>query len=173
MRNLLFVSLHTRAVLRLLPPSRSQVVDLRTNFTRCSYGGMPFASLHESVLPGFLASFERVLAGKEGKAGRAYLAGDKLTLADFAMHEVRAAVQREGTQWLREARMAARVTRWCVPLAVVARVTGWRGLCAGVVFCAVGRLSAGAPYSSPMGGALAFLGARAVTAVSRVQRTAV
>jgi len=85
-------------VLQLLPPPWRQVVDLRTNFTRCSYGGMPFASLHESVLPGFLAAFENVLAGKEGKAGRAFLAGDKLTLADFAMHEVRAAGAARDTQ---------------------------------------------------------------------------
>lgn len=60
------------------------MIDLRNSYTRCAYGGMPFPTLKESVLPSFLAGFEKVLSAD----GRAFLCGAKETIADFTLFEV-------------------------------------------------------------------------------------
>jgi len=59
-------------------------VDLRTSVTRAVYGAMSFDSL-KAMLPSALDGFEKLLA----KDGRAFLAGAKLSIADFAFQEVR------------------------------------------------------------------------------------
>jgi glutathione S-transferase len=60
------------------------VIDLRSSFVRTSYGGMAYQAFAEGILPGFLAGFEAVLS----KQGRSFIACDRLTVADFAFHEV-------------------------------------------------------------------------------------
>lgn len=66
-----------------------QVVDLRASFVRTSYGGMAFSAFAEGILPSFLAGFEAVLS----KPGREFLAGSRLTIADFAFAEVLDGIQ--------------------------------------------------------------------------------
>lgn len=64
-------------------PHRRVQVDLRTSVTRAVYGAMSFDSL-KAMLPSALDGFEKLLA----KDGRAFLAGAKVSIADFAFQEV-------------------------------------------------------------------------------------
>lgn len=56
---------------------------MRQSVARFAYGGMPFDAL-TGVLSSFLPGFEKVLS----TAGRTWIAGAKLTIADFTLWEV-------------------------------------------------------------------------------------
>jgi glutathione S-transferase len=66
-----------------------QAIDLRNQYTRVAYGSAPFDAFASTVLPGFLASFEAVVAA----GGGGWLApGAGPTIADFVLGEVLDAV---------------------------------------------------------------------------------
>ena len=74
-----------------------QAIDLRNQYTRVGYGGAPFEAFCDSVLPGFLAAFDRALARSAAAAAGAgagsghggWLApGAGPSIADFVLGEV-------------------------------------------------------------------------------------
>ena len=60
-----------------------QTIDLRNQYTRVGYGSAPFEAFADTVLPGFLAGFEAVVAG-----GGWLAPGAGPTIADFVLGEV-------------------------------------------------------------------------------------
>lgn len=79
------------------PPARlaavdatmEQTVDFRNSYTRVAYGSAPFEALADTILPGFLAGFERVLV----RAGGGGFICGALSIADFTLCEVLDGVQ--------------------------------------------------------------------------------
>jgi len=77
------------ARLAAIDATMEQAVDFRQSYTRVAYGSAPLEPFASTIMPGYLAGFERVLARA---AAGGFICGE-LSIADFALAEVLDGVQ--------------------------------------------------------------------------------